>query len=330
MHPDVPIQRVPLVRPLRPRSDIQAFREVRAVLTQIQPALVHTHMAKAGFIGRLAATTLRSKPVVLHTFHGHVLEGYFRKTLQSGFLLAERRLAQRTDALIAVSQEVADELLHLGIGDSERMHVIPLGLDLSSMLSIHGRSGKLRQALRVGEYTALIGIAARLVPIKDHATLFRALQRLPEVHVAVLGDGQLRFPLAALADSLEIEDRVHFTGWWSDMGAAYSDLDLVVMSSRNEGTPVALIEAAAASVAVVSTDVGGVRSVVLEDESGLLVPPQDSDALATAIQVLLDDPDRRRHMGERGRTHVRERFSHERLLRDMARLYRGLLQDRIV
>lgn len=325
--PKVDVVRVPLVRPVRPLDDARAFMALRRLVREVRPDIVHTHMAKAGTLGRLATDVLKPRPVVVHTFHGHVLEGYFRPVVQRAFIAAERRLARRTDALIAVSREVADELLDLGIGSPERMHVIPLGLDISSMLAVREPSGQLRARLGLGPDSPLIGIAARLAPIKDHATVLRAMQRLPGVHLAVLGDGELRESLSQQIDRLGLADRVHLVGWWSDMAAAYSDLDVAVLTSRNEGTPVALIEAFAAGVPAVATDVGGVRSVVLDGQTGVLVPPADPQGVAAAVQMLLDDPEKRRVMGERGRSHVRDRFGHERLIRDISALYRVLLEQ---
>jgi glycosyltransferase involved in cell wall biosynthesis len=287
-------------------------------------------MAKAGTVGRTAAMTLRPRPLTVHTFHGHVLEGYFSKPVERVFLEAERRLARRTDRLIAVSPEVRDDLLDLGIGRPDQIEVVPLGLDLDPFLALDAATptGKLRAHLGLPPTTPLVGIVGRLVPIKDVATTIRAVQRLDGVHLAVVGDGELRPVLEAEAASLGAADRVHFTGWWDDVAAVMAGLDVAALSSRNEGTPVALIEALAAGRPVVGTNVGGVRFVVEEDKSGYLVPPNDADALADRLKALLADPALRARMGDYGRARVRDRFGARRLVADMRALYADLRQGR--
>ncbi len=323
--PSVPVQRVPLVREVQPLTDARAFRAVRALVAQTQVKLVHTHMAKAGTIGRSAARTVPAHPRLVHTFHGHVLEGYFHGGVAAGFIRAERALGRFTDALVAVSPQIRDQLLDLGIGRPDRWHVIPLGFDLSGFFNVPPRSGELRRHIGVPPATPLIGVVGRLVPIKDHKTLFTAVAGLAQVHLVVLGDGELRDELRVLAQQLGIAERVHFVGWWHDMPLAMSDLDVVALTSRNEGSPVALIEALAAGVPVVATDVGGVRSVVEDGVSGFVVAPGRSAAVREALEALLHDPLLRRRFGEAGREFVRPRFGFDRLVKDVRSLYDDLL-----
>lgn len=322
---DVPVTYVSLARNVSPVSDVRAVTQLRNLIRSSRPNLVHTHMAKAGALGRIAALTASPRAITVHTFHGHVLEGYFSKPMQEAFIRAERSLARRTDALIAVSTEVRDDLLRLGIGDASRWHVIPLGFDLSSLLDISMPSGVLRDRLNLSPDIPLVGVLGRLAPIKDHETLLRALAKLDGVHLVVFGDGEMRERLASLILELGIGDRVHMLGWWMDLPLAFSDLNLVVLTSRNEGTPVSLIEALAAGRTVVATDVGGVRSVVDDGETGLLVPPGDQAAIADAIGSLLENGDLRKSMGELGRSRVAVRFDKERLISDIKELYRSLL-----
>ncbi|HVF13801.1 MAG TPA: glycosyltransferase, partial [Acidimicrobiales bacterium] len=317
------------VRPLRPQADLRSLTAVRTMLTELGPALLHTHTAKAGSVGRLAALSVRRRPVLVHTFHGHVLEGYFDAATRAAFLEIERGLARRTDALVAVSEEIRDQLLALGIGRPDQFHVVPLGLDLGPYLAVERPGGQFRASLRIRPETPLVGIVGRLVPIKDHETLLKALTRLPDVHLAVIGDGELRTALTHRVAGLGLADRVHFTGWCADMAAALSDLDAVVLSSRNEGTPLALIEASAAGRPVVATDVGGVRSVVEDQVTGLLTPPGDDHALASAVARVLADAPGRARMGLAGREHVRERFGHARMVTEVRCLYDDLLQSAI-
>ena len=332
--PDVLVRRVPLVRPIRPMSDLRALGSVRQLITEIHPPLVHTHMAKAGALGRLAALSsvpMRSRPRLVHTFHGHVLSGYFPGPQETAFLQLERALARHTDLLVTVSPEVRDELLDLGIGKQAQYRVIPVGLDLDACLALgtpEGAAGRLRSALGLGADIPLVGVLGRLVPIKDHATLFAALAALPEVHLAVLGDGELRSSLEALSRELGIADRTHFTGWWPDVSSALADLDLVVLSSRNEGTPLALIEALAAGRPVVATDVGGVRSVVQDGETGWLCPAGDAPALARLVARALAEPVLAAGLAREGRHRVAERFGRDRMLADHRALYTELLSGR--
>jgi glycosyltransferase involved in cell wall biosynthesis len=322
--PSVPVHHVPLVRPLDPVSDLRALAAVRRLLTACQPTILHTHMAKAGTVGRVVARSMRHRPLTVHTFHGHVLDGYFTPHVQRAFVEAERRLAHHTDALVAVSDEIRDELLDLGIGSPGRFHVIPLGLDLDPYFEVDQARGRLRARLGLAPDTPLIGIIGRLVPIKDVATMLRVTELLPGAHLAVIGDGELRAALEALARNLGLARRVHFTGWWHDVPGALSDLDLVVLTSRNEGTPVALIEAAAAARAVVATDVGGVRSVVVDGVTGHLAPAGDVEKIAGLVATLVSDPRGRRALGNAGRAYVRDRFGDKGLLQNVSALYADL------
>ena len=323
--PEVGVEKVPFVRPVRPATDMHAFLAVRGLLRSSGARLVHTHMAKAGAVGRFAGLSTRPRPRLVHTYHGHVLQGYFGGAGQRAFLEFERLLARRTDVLVAVSPEVRDELLDLGVGKAAQYRVIPLGLDLDSCLAVSGPSGRLRAALGLGADVPIVGVLGRLVPIKDHATLFSALATLPGVHLAVLGDGELRPALESSARDLGIADRAHFTGWWHDVPAALADLDVVVLSSRNEGTPVALIEALAAGRPVVATDVGGVRHVVQDGETGCLCPPGDPATLAELLQRSLSQREVAAQMAMEGRRRVAEHFGQARMVNDHRLLYQELL-----
>ncbi|MEY2447664.1 MAG: hypothetical protein QOH79_1140 [Acidimicrobiaceae bacterium] len=323
--PAVRVTAASLVRPVRPAADLRSFRTVRHIIRSHETRILHTHMAKAGAVGRLAAKSLgRTRPRTVHTFHGHVLEGYFSPVVQRSFLAAERYLARSTDVLLAVSPEIRDELLALGIGRPSQYEVMPLGLELDPFLAVSGSTGRLRQALDLDRDVPLVGVVGRLVPIKSVDLMLEAMPLLPGVHLAVVGDGEERPALERLGRDRGIEDRVHFTGWFDDIPSAMSDLDVVALSSRNEGTPVALIEALAAGRPVVATRVGGVEHVVLPDQTGVLVPPSDPAALAIAISRLLGDQDLCDRLGAAGRKHVRANFSASRLVDDMRALYREL------
>lgn len=331
--PAVPVRRVPLVRPPRPVTDVRAVAAARRLLEATGARILHTHMAKAGTVGRLATTRWvgagRHRPRTVHTFHGHVLEGYFRPSVQRAFLQMERWLARRTDVLVAVSAEIRDELLALGVGRAGQYEVIPLGLDLAPYLAVSTPDGSLRARLGLSPDAPLVGAVGRLVPVKDLATLLEAVARLDRVHLAVVGDGESRAGLEAQAAALGLGARVHFTGWVPDVAAVYSDLDVVALTSRNEGTPASLIEAGASGRPVVATRVGGVPLVVDDGVTGLLVAPGRAGEVAAAIGRLLAAPDLRRSLGAAARARVAGRFGQERLVRDVRTLYRELLGSRV-
>lgn len=324
--PGAPVHPLPLRRPVRPATDLAALVAMQRLITSLRPRIVHTHMAKAGAVGRLGARAARCRPRTVHTFHGHVLGGYFRSAPQRAFLAAERALARRTDVLVAVSAEIRDELLDLGVGRRGQYEVIPLGIDLEPYLRVGGHRGALRGALGLADDVPLVGVLGRLVPIKDHATLLGAMARVPGAHLAVLGDGELRGSLEALAGDRALAGRVHFTGWWADVPGALADLDVVALASRNEGTPVALIEALAAARPVVATDVGGVRAVVEEQVTGRLCPAGDERALAGVLSEVLDEREAARDRACRGRSRMVERFGAGRMAADHRALYEQLLR----
>jgi len=326
-----PSQHYTLVQPLRRETDFvadaRAIRALTGLMRSMRPDIVHTHTTTAGGLGRIAARRAKV-PVVVHTFHGHVLSGYLSGPQTKALTAAERFLAHRTDALISVSTRVRDELLALGIGRPEQWRVVPLGLELGDLLGGPAEPAPARAALGLPADGPLVGIVGRLAAIKDHDTFLAMAARLaasrPDVAFVVAGDGALRGSLETKAREL-LGDRVRFLGWVTDLPVLYGALDVVVLTSRNEGTPVALIEAGAAARPVVATDVGGVAEVVRDRETGFVVPPGDAEALAGRVGQVLDEPNTARALGLAGRAWVRERFSAERLVEDLAFLYEDLL-----
>ena len=331
-----------LRRPIRPWSDLVTFQRLLRIVREERPQVIHTHMAKAGALGRLAGwwyNTLgpgraaRARAILIHTFHGHILEGYFSPWLARLFLAIERWLARRTDCLIAVSQTTRDELLGKGIGRPEQWQVIPLGLDLSRLA---------RLPLPNGTSVVRIGIVGRLVPIKNLNLFLEALHQLMQqglrrsIAAVVIGDGPLREPLEREAQRLGLEPLIRFTGWQRDLRSVYEGLEVACLTSWNEGTPVSLIEAMAAGRAVVATRVGGVPDLLESDpqatnpiargsfrvtERGVLVQPGDTEGLAKAMATVAEDAPLRLRLGEAARAYVVERFDQERLIGDMTALY---------
>ena len=324
----IPATGIPgLRREIRPADDAKALRHLLGLVRAHSPAVVHTHLAKAGALGRIAARRARV-PVIIHTYHGHVLQGYFSSAASRAALVAERRLARLSDALIAVSDAVRDDLVSLGVGRPEQWRVLPLGLDLSELLAPLPDQGAARRAVGLPEAGSVVGVVGRLTAIKDHRTFLEAAARIaqkrPEVTFVVAGDGELREGLEVQAQRL-LGDRCRFLGWVMDLPNLYAALDVVVLTSRNEGTPVALIEAGAAARPVVATQVGGVSHVVRDGVTGLLVRPGDPVSIAAQVLRVLEDPGLGRSLGAAGREWVRNRFTIDRLADDLAALYRELL-----
>jgi len=326
-----PVYLPALQREISPFHDLVAARELLTLIRRLRPDILHTHTAKAGAVGRLAAKLAGpARPrVVVHTFHGHVLRGYFGPAKTEAFRKVEQAFARSSDALIAVSPEVRDDLVALGVAPPEKITVIRLGLDLDQRLATApGAAGELRREFGVPDDRFLVSWLGRMTEIKRADDLLRAFARLRneggDADLLLVGDGPLRSNLEGLAAELGIQGRCHFTGFRSDVGAVYAASDAIALTSANEGTPVSVIEAQAAGKPVVSTDVGGVRDIVTDGVSGFVVPPGDVGAVADRLRMLADDPELRNRLGEAGRS-ARERYSVPRLVHDVDLLYRELL-----
>ncbi|HAL47877.1 MAG: glycosyltransferase family 4 protein [SAR202 cluster bacterium] len=321
---------VGLGRKISPWRDLLVLIRLYRLCVRYRPHVVHTHTAKAGVVGRLAAY-LAGVPVIVHTYHGHIFHGYFSPAKTWVFLAIERWLGRFTHRLVTVSEAVRRDLLRLEICKPDRVVVIPLGLQLEPLLSCERRRGELRSELGLGEDTPLVGIIARLVPIKAHEVFLDAAARVaarePLSRFLLVGDGERRGELEALVDRLGLRERVQFLGWREDLDRVLADLDIVALSSRNEGSPVCLIEAMAAARSVVATRAGGVGDVVEDGVTGCLVEVDNAQQMAQSILALLGDPKRRAKMGQAGRRRVYPGFSSQRLVDDIDRLYRELLAE---
>jgi glycosyltransferase involved in cell wall biosynthesis len=321
-----------LVQPVDPRRDLVTIRRLSALIAEFRPHLIHTHTAKAGFVGRSAAELRRDRPVIVHTFHGHVLEGYFGAAKTQLFRSLERLLARRTDALIGVSDQTVADLVRLRVAPPERFRTIPLGLDLQPFAEAGPELGAaLRAEAGLEPDEIVFTFVGRMVPIKRVDLLLggfaRAVRSVDGLRLVLVGDGRIRPRMEELARDLGVGDRVNFLGYRRDLARIAAASDVAVISSANEGTPVSLIEAAAAGVPAVAADVGGVRTVV-DERTGVLFPSGDEAALAQAIEALAGDPPRRRLLGAEARRRALAKFSIDRLIGDIDRLYRELLGPR--
>jgi glycosyltransferase involved in cell wall biosynthesis len=313
-----------LSREISPLDDLISLARMVHLVRQVRPDVVHTHMAKAGTVGRLAAH-ICGVPLIVHTYHGHVFHGYFGPTKTRVFLTIERVLGLVTDRVIVVGDGQRAEIASYGVAPLSKLEPIRLGLELGPFLNAESARGRLRDELAIASDTPVIGIVARLVPIKAHDVFFQAavqvLQVLPAARFIVVGDGERRGELEAMVDRLDIRPSVTFVGWRRDMLAVYADLDVVALTSLNEGSPVALIEALASARPVVATAVGGVPEVVIDGTTGLTVPPSNPGTLAQAMLTLLGDRAMGARLGVAGRRHVYPRYDSSRLVEDVKDLY---------
>ncbi len=323
-----------LQREISPVIDVAAIRRVRDLVREFRPHIVHTHTAKAGAVGRAAAALAGTArpPVIVHTFHGHVLRGYFSPLRAAGFLRVERRLASLSDALIAVSPEVRDDLVRLGVAPADRITVVRLGLDLDRRVSVGPTArDEVRAELGITPDAFVVGWFGRMTEIKRADELLRSFALLHksrhEAKLLLVGDGPLAPGLRSLASELGIVAHTRFTGYRDDVARLYAACDVVALSSANEGTPVTLIEALAAARPVVSTDVGGVADVVADGRSGFLVAPGDIAGFADRLVTLSADSRLRQAFGRYGSADVRARYSIPRLVSEIDSLYRKLLAD---
>lgn len=319
-------------------GDLRALWALTRLIFREQPDIVHTHTAKAGALGRVVATVFNAtrrrerRCAIIHTFHGHVFTGYFTPVVSRVVRWIERALAGASDRIVAISNIQREEICQrFGVAPPWKTEVIELGLNLDTLLTLESETS-LRRELGFGLEHVVFGYVGRLVPIKDLPTLLQAFARIvadiPNARLMLVGDGELRHALEAFAAELGLGDRVRFAGWRHDLSAVYGAMDACVLSSRNEGTPVALIEAMAAGKPVIATAVGGVEDVVTQGCTGVVVPPGDVAALADAMRGLGESESRRREFGQAARRSIGARFGASRLASDANRLYLRALVER--
>jgi len=315
-----------------------------------RPDIVHTHTAKAGTVGRLAGMMYRAvsprRCRFVHTYHGHVFHSYYGKFKTSLFLAIERFLARfATDRIVVISEQQRREINEVfRVGRRAQFAVIPLGIDLSAFTAGSDRRGRLRKELNLSDDEILIGIVGRLTEIKNQRLFLEAAALLKKttsskVRFVIIGDGNLRRDLEAQAKSLSLEKRVLFLGTRNDPEHFYPALDIVALTSLNEGTPLTLIEAMANARPVVATAVGGVVDLLGPStvpaerahgyqvcERGISVSSGNAEAFAHALARLIEDAELRDELERRGLEFVTQNYGKERLLKDVAELYRELMQ----
>jgi len=329
-------------RAIKISDDLKAYRNIKKIIREFKPDIVHTHASKAGTLGRLAAYSC-GVPVILHTFHGHVFHSYFNQLKTLMFKTIEQSLSRKSTRIIAISEIQKQELgvVHK-IAPLEKIEVIPLGFDLSKFQeNMEEKRVLFRKDYNVAVEEIAIGIIGRLVPVKNHHLFLEAIKEVlqqtkKKIKVFIIGDGEDMAVLQNKAKQLEIPFRVNefkkskevlcFTSWIKEIDYVNAGLDIVALSSLNEGTPVSLIEAQAANNPIVSTNVGGIENIVLKDDTALLSEVGDVQAYAKNLLCLLEDDELRERMGKKGWKHVHEKFSAQRLARDVAKLYKDLMR----
>lgn len=331
-------------RPISFTNDWMAYKKLKKLIREFKPDIVHTHAAKSGALGRMAAKHC-GVPVIVHTFHGHVFHSYFNPVKTNFFIRAERYLAGFSDAIIAISEVQKKELEEdFKIATASKFRVIPLGLDLDHfIIDQDSKRKKFREEFGLDDNTIAIGIIGRLVPVKNHSLFLKSIKHVLEnyegnIKAFIIGDGESRATIQREATQLGIsfsqhKDTVHphpliFTSWRNDVDTICAGLDIIALTSLNEGTPVSLIEAQAACKPVVSTRVGGIADVVLENRSGLLSAADDQSSFAKNLLQLVSDSSLRSRFSNAGKEHVLNKYGYRRLVKDMSELYYELLEKK--
>lgn len=325
------------------KEDKIAYQKLKKIILEFKPDIVHTHASKAGTLGRMAASKCKVS-VVVHTFHGHVFHSYFGKTKTLVFKNIERYLARKSTAIIAISDIQKQELSsEHKICKPSKIRVIPLGFDLSRFQeNLEEKRISFRKKYLLADDEIAIGIIGRLVPIKNHRFFIDAVHQLikktnKKVRVFIIGDGEEKDNLLNYCSQLNIDFKeftkeqekatITFTSWIKEIDWANAGLDIIALSSLNEGTPVSLIEAQASNKPIVTTNVGGVENVVLTNRTAFIVSPNDLNGFYNALLKLVEDDELRLKMGKEGWNHVREKFHYTRLVNDMQKLYVSLLNN---
>lgn len=342
-------------REVAPWRDRSAYRRIKAIIKDFRPDIVHTHAAKAGAVGRMAASELGVKAIV-HTFHGHVFHSYFGAVRTAMYKNIERFLARRSSRIIAISDKQKSELVdEHRICPEGKVRVIPLGFDLRRFQEDQqAKRALFRKVYGVADDEIAVGIVGRLVPVKNHDLFLEGIKQLRDstgkkVRAFVVGDGEERGRLEEKTRELGLSQAVGpyfnghgfghgvnghamvpkaditFTSWIKEIDIVNAGVDVVALTSFNEGTPVSLIEAQAANKPVVSTNVGGIENVVREGHTGLLSPTGNVEAFASNLRQVVEDDALRARLGTGGWAHVEQRFHYTRLVADTAALYNELL-----
>lgn len=318
------------------KSDRLAYKKIKQIIQEYQPDIVHTHAAKAGALGRNAAKSC-GVPVIVHTFHGHIFHSYFGKIKTRLFQFIEQRLAKKSTRIIAISETQKSELANeFHIAKASKIKVIPLGFDLHKFNNNSEINRKItREKFNIKDDEIAIALIGRLAPIKDHAFFLDVIESIQNqtnksVRVFIVGDGEERDAIEKRIKEIKQTDRfrIEMTSWIKDIAAFNPGMDIICLTSKNEGTPVSLIEAQASNVAIISTDVGGVRDILIENETGFIVTKGAINEYTEKLLELIEDDKLRNSMAKKGWPFVKEKFHYSTLVRNVEDLYKELLNEK--
>jgi glycosyltransferase involved in cell wall biosynthesis len=315
-------------------SDRKALKKIKAIINEFKPDIVHTHAAKAGALGRKAAHDC-GVPVIVHTFHGHVFHSYFGKFKTELFRRIEKSLARKSSGIIAISEQQKNELSSVyRIAEQEKIEVIPLGFDLNPFQeSLVTKRKKTREIYNLSEDQIAIAIIGRLAPIKNHDLFLDAIEIVLEKTTKnlvffIVGDGETRHNIENRISEMKIRKNIdiRMTSWIKDIKTFNAGMDIICLTSNNEGTPVSLIEAQACNIPVVTTDVGGIKDIVKNNETGFIVPKNNASDFSEKLLLLSENKNILKKMSQNGWLFVRDNFHYTRLIADVEKYYLKLLK----
>ncbi|MBM3184709.1 MAG: glycosyltransferase [Bacteroidetes bacterium] len=316
-------------------SDRKALKKIKTIIEEFKPDIVHTHAAKAGALGRKAAFDCKV-PVVVHTFHGHVFHSYFGKFKTEIFRRIEKRLASRSTGIIAISEQQKLELSEkYGIAEKNKFEVIPLGFDLDTFqVDLDRKRKETREFYSLNDNQIAVAIIGRLAPIKNHKLFLDSIeivnrQTTKKPVFFIVGDGETRKEIELQIEKIKTNQPIdiRLTSWIQDIKTFNAGMDIICLTSNNEGTPVSLIEAQACNIPVISTDVGGVKDIIKENETGFVVPKNNPEKFGKKLLDLIEDEKKREKMSQNGWSFVKDNFHYQRLVKDMENYYLKLLKN---
>ena len=318
-------------------SDRKALKKIKTIIEEFKPDIVHTHAAKAGALGRKAAFDCKV-PVVVHTFHGHVFHSYFGKFKTEVFRRIEKRLASKSSGIIAISDQQKNELSEkYAIANKNKIEVIPLGFDLNPFqVDLEIKRQKTRNKFNLTDDQIAVAIIGRLAPIKNHKLFLDSieianLKTSKKPVFFIVGDGETRKEIEIQIEKIKTNQTIdiRLTSWIQDIKTFNAGMDIICLTSNNEGTPVSLIEAQACNIPVISTNVGGVKDIVNENETGFVVPRNNPEKFAEKLLELIEDEKKREKMSQNGWSFVKDNFHYQRLVNDMENYYQNLLRNKL-
>ena len=325
------MQRIPSIK-----SDRAAYKKIKQIIEEFKPDIVHTHAAKAGALGRRAAFAC-NVPIVIHTFHGHVFHSYFGRFKTFIFKVIERRLAAKSDGIIAISDIQKRELSEIHkICEPSKIQVIPLGFDLEKFhLDKKENRAITRGRFNIESDEIAIAIVGRLAPIKNHSLFLDVVDEISKktskkIRFFIVGDGEEKEKIEKRV--LEINEqklvKIEMTSWIKNIGEFNAGMDIMCLTSDNEGTPVSLIEAQAGDLPIITTDVGGVRDVILDGQTGWIVPKNNVSLFTEKLLLLVEDEMERNRLAQNGWNFVEKKFHYTTLVKNMEDYYRLLLNKK--